>query len=434
MVNVAKGALSKVMKYELSYLDGCGDFQNMQKELWTLQRQTREILNRTIQIAYHWDYTDREHFKKTGQHLDVKSETGYKRLDGYIYDELKETVQNFASVNVNATIQKAWAKYKSSKTDVLRGDMSLPSYKSDQPLVLHAQSIKLSEDKDGPVLQVTLFSNAHKKACDYSNVRFAFRLHDATQRAIFKNVLSGEYGLGQSQIVYKRPKWFLYLTYNFSPEQHGLDPDKILGVDLGESIALYASSLGEYGSLRIEGGEVTAFAKQLEARKRSLQKQAAHCGEGRVGHGTRARVSDVYKAEDKIANFRNTVNHRYSKKLIEYAIQNRYGTIQMEDLSGIKQDTGFPKFLQHWTYYDLQQKIEAKAKENGINFIKVDPSYTSQRCSKCGNIDSDNRPSQAVFCCTKCGFRANADFNASQNLSIPGIDKIIKKERGANTK
>lgn len=107
----------------------------------------QEILNRTIQIAYHWDYTDREHFKKTGQHLDVKSETGYKRLDGYIYDELKEDVKYFASVNVNATIQKAWAKYKSSKTDVLRGDMSLPSYKSDQPLVLHAQSVKLFEEK-----------------------------------------------------------------------------------------------------------------------------------------------------------------------------------------------------------------------------------------------------------------------------------------------
>ena len=109
---MAKGMLSKVMKYELRYLDGCGDFQNMQKELWTLQRQSREILNRTIQIAYHWDYTDREKFKKTGQHLDIKAETGYRRLDGYIYDSLKEDVQNFASVNVNATIQKAWANVK----------------------------------------------------------------------------------------------------------------------------------------------------------------------------------------------------------------------------------------------------------------------------------------------------------------------------------
>ena len=429
---MAKGMLSKVMKYELRYLDGCGDFQNMQKELWTLQRQSREILNRTIQIAYHWDYTDREQFKKTGQHLDIKAETGYKRLDGYIYDSLKEDVQNFASVNVNATIQKAWAKYKSSKIDVLRGDMSLPSYKSDQPLVLHAQSMKIFPSDDDNVLQVTLFSNAYKKACNYSNVRFIIGLHDATQRTIIKKVLSGDWGIGQSQIVYKRPKWFLYLTYNFSPEQHEVNPDKILGVDLGESIAIYASSIGEYGSLRIEGGEISAFAKQLEARKRSLQKQAAYCGEGRIGHGTKSRVSDVYKMEDKIANFRNTVNHRYSKMLIDYALKHMYGTIQMEDLSGIKKETGFPKFLQHWTYYDLQQKIEAKAKENGINFIKVDPAFTSQRCSKCGNIDSENRPSQAVFCCKKCGYKTNADFNASQNLSIPGIDKIIKESRGAN--
>ena len=430
---MAKGALSKVMKYELSYLDGCGDFQNMQKELWTLQRQTREILNRTIQIAYHWDYTDREHFKKTGQHLDVKTETGFKNIPGYCYHCLISEVSNFSSKNVISTIQEAWHKYSKSRTDVLRGETSIPSFRKDQPLILDPNCLKISKTDTNPVVQVTLFSNTYKKAADYSNVRFSFRLNDTTQRAIIERVLSGEYTIGRSKIIYKRPKWFLYLTYNFSPEQHGLDPDKILGVDLGESIALYASSLGDYGSLRIEGGEVTAFAKQLEARKRSLQKQAAHCGEGRVGHGTRARVSDVYKAEDKIANFRNTVNHRYSKKLIEYAIQHQYGTIQMEDLSGIKQDTGFPKFLQHWTYYDLQQKIEAKAKENGINFIKVDPSYTSQRCSKCGNIDSDNRPSQAVFCCTKCGFRANADFNASQNLSIPEIDKIIKKERGANT-
>lgn len=429
---MGKGVLSKVMKYELTYIDGCGDFSNMQKELWMLQRQTREILNRTIQIAYHWDYTDREHYKKTGQHLDVLAETGYKRLDGYIYDCLKTEVQNFASVNVNATIQKAWSKYRSSKADVLKGNMSLPSYRSDQPLVLHAQSVKIYESIDGPQVVLTLFSNAHKKEHDYSNVRYSFRLNDGTQRSIFRKTVDGEYGLGQCQLVYKRPKWFLYLTYNFNPDQRESNPDKYLGVDLGETVAIYASSINEYGVLRLEGGEITAFAQKLEAHKRSLQKQAAHCGEGRIGHGTKARVSDVYKAEDKIANFRNTINHRYSKALIDYAIKHQYGTIQMEDLSGIKQETGFPKFLRHWTYYDLQQKIEAKAKENGIRILKIDPSYTSQRCSKCGHIDSSNRPSQAVFCCTKCGFKANADFNASQNLSIPNIDRIIKEDLSAN--
>ena len=422
------------MKYELSYLDGCGNFSDMQRELWALQRQTREILNRTIQIAYHWDYTDREHFKKTGEHLNILTETGYKRLDGYIYDCLKTEVKDFASVNVNATIQSAWGKYKSSKVKVLRGEMSLPSYKSDQPLILHSQSIKLSESDSGPIVQFTLFSNAHKKETGYSNVRFAFRLHDSTQKTIFRRLMSREYGLGQSQLVYKRPKWFLYLTYNFTPAEHNTDPNKILGVDLGEAVALYASSLGEHERLCLDGGEVTAFAGKLEARRRSMQKQAARCGEGRIGHGTKTRVADVYKTEDTIANYRNTINHRYSKKLVEFALQYGYGTIQMEDLSGIKEDTGFPKFLRHWTYYDLQEKIKAKAAEHGIRVVQVDPSYTSQRCSQCGHIDRENRTSQAKFCCTKCGFSANADFNASQNLSVPGIDNLIAEELRAKQK
>jgi transposase len=101
----------------------------------------------------------------------------------------------------------------------------------------------------------------------------------------------------------------------------------------------------------------------------------------------------------------------------------------MEDLSGIKKNTGFPKRLFHWTYYDLQTKIEYKAKEKGIDVVKINPQYTSQRCSKCGFTDERNRPSQSVFKCISCGYERNADYNASQNISIKGIDKIIKEEK-----
>lgn len=76
----------------------------------------------------------------------------------------------------------------------------------------------------------------------------------------------------------------------------------------------------------------------------------------------------------------------------------------MENLSGISSDDAF---LRQWSYFDLQQKITNKAAEYGIDVIKINPKYTSQRCSK-------------------CGFKENADFNASQNISIRDIDKIIE--------
>ena len=431
---MGKAMLAKVMKYELHYLDGCGSFAEMQKQLWNLQNQTREILNRSVQIAFHWDYINRKHYEETGEYLDLKTETGYKRLDGYIYDCLKGQYENMSASNMNATIQQGWKKYTQSKKEILRGTMSIPSYKADQPLLIYPKNVKLSDKENVPVITLTLFSKKFEKEQGSNKVRFSMRLHDGTQRAIFQNLMSGTYQLGECKLIYKRPKWFLLLTYKFTPEERTLNPDKILGVDMGEVCAVYASSFGERGYLKIDGGEVTEYARKMEARIRSMQNQATHCGEGRIGHGTKTRVSVIYKAKDRIANYRDTINHRYSKQLIDYALKNGYGVIQMEDLSGIKEDTGFPKFLRHWTYYDLQQKIENKAKEEGIQVKKINPRFTSQRCSRCGHIDRANRPGQAEFKCTKCGFSANADYNASQNISIKGIDKIIAKTPVANPK
>ena len=98
--------------------------------------------------------------------------------------------------------------------------------------------------------------------------------------------------------------------------------------------------------------------------------------------------------------------------------------IQMEKLTGITEAAD--KFLKNWSYFDLQTKIEYKAREAGISVVYIDPKYTSQRCSKCGYISADNRKTQAMFFCCKCGFEANADYNASQNIGIKNIENIIK--------
>jgi putative transposase len=48
---------------------------------------------------------------------------------------------------------------------------------------------------------------------------------------------------------------------------------------------------------------------------------------------------------------------------------------------------------------------------------KINPQYTSQRCSACGQVDRDSRESQAVFRCTACGFAGHADVNAAINIA-----------------
>jgi putative transposase len=58
----------------------------------------------------------------------------------------------------------------------------------------------------------------------------------------------------------------------------------------------------------------------------------------------------------------------------------------------------------------LEQKARGRVE-------KVNPAYTSQRCSRCGTVDREARESQAVFRCRSCGYRANADHNAARNIA-----------------
>ena len=48
---------------------------------------------------------------------------------------------------------------------------------------------------------------------------------------------------------------------------------------------------------------------------------------------------------------------------------------------------------------------------------KVNPAFTSWRCSECGTVDRKARESQAVFRCRSCGYSANADLNAARNIA-----------------
>ena len=103
----------------------------------------------------------------------------------------------------------------------------------------------------------------------------------------------------------------------------------------------------------------------------------------------------------------------------------------MENLTGIAESD---VFLKRWSYYDLQTKIEQKAAEAGIAVKKINPQYTSQRCSKCGFIDKENRKKQKDFKCLSCGYAANADYNAAKNIAISNIEDIIKQSLRANSK
>lgn len=50
-----------------------------------------------------------------------------------------------------------------------------------------------------------------------------------------------------------------------------------------------------------------------------------------------------------------------------------------------------------------------------LNFVKVNPAYTSRKCSRCGHIEKANRQGDK-FKCKKCGLEEHADVNAAKNI------------------
>jgi len=65
----------------------------------------------------------------------------------------------------------------------------------------------------------------------------------------------------------------------------------------------------------------------------------------------------------------------------------------------------------------VRDRLKFKLDERGIRYRSVQPAYSSQQCSHCGFTFSMNRRSQAEFHCLWCGFEANADENAAQNIA-----------------
>jgi IS605 OrfB family transposase len=215
-----------------------------------------------------------------------------------------------------------------------------------------------------------------------------------------------KYRQGESDLVHRDGKWFLYATCDI-PGPAVTDPGGFLGVDLGiANIATTddgARHCGKYLNRqrhRARHLRAKLQAKNTKSAKRLLKKRAR-----------------------KEARFAAGTNHVIAKRIVTEAERTGRG-IALEDLGGIRGRVRLRKpqrvTLHSWAFAQLGQFIAYKATRAGVPLVYVDPAYTSQMCSSCGHVSKKNRPSQATFCCTSCGFAEHADVNAARNIAARG--------------
>ena len=433
--------MNKIMKYQIIKPLNI-DWETFGNILFNLRKESRQVKNRAIAIYHEWVLYSMAYYDECGKWpkiIDVYPP--YKTADGYIYDKLKNEMGHMLSNNFNATIRNALSKYDTHKKDIMAGKVSVPSMDAGQPIDVYAKGITLHHidgDKGDYVATLSLLNSKAKATLNLPSGRIdmVLKMNDKTQTAILDRCLSGEYRICGSQLVYEaagkekkgkkdKPKVWLYLCYGFEPEAPELDDSRIMGIDLGMKLpAVMAFNFNDKKYEVIDDNRILDRKIRLDKMLSISKHQCQWRCDGNSGHGRKKKVDVYERYSHKSHNLSMDINHQWSKYIVETAVKNKCGVIQVEDLSGIKASR--QNFLGNWTYYDLQQKITYKAEEKGIKVIKVDPSYTSQMCPVCGYINKRNRSTQADFECLECGHIANADYNAARNIATPDIANIIK--------
>ena len=91
--------------------------------------------------------------------------------------------------------------------------------------------------------------------------------------------------------------------------------------------------------------------------------------------------------------------------------------------NGAKAKAGLDRSILSNCWGHTLKRLNDKTAANGGKVVIVPAAYTSQTCHKCGHVAKGNRESQAVFHCVECGYRANADVNAAENILSRALAK-----------
>jgi putative transposase len=377
------------------------------KILRDLSYMNTKMCNGAIQLYWEWDKFRIKHKEEYGVYPDSKELFGCSHQN-HVYRQLRLMFPEIASLNTSQANQYAKKRWTTDLPEIRRLHKSIPYFKLGTPIQIGNQNFTLHGDGKDYLIDVTLLGKEAEKG------RYSLLIDagDGSKKSIFHRLLDKTYKQGAMQIVYnkRKKKWFCIVTYTFTQELNKeLQRDRVMGIDLGVVNAIYWAFNYSLKRGAIGGGEIDSFRKRVEARRRDMLRTA-----GVAGHGRKRKMQPTDKLAEKISNFRDTINHKYSDRIVDIALANKCGIIQMEQLEGISEDN---LFLKNWTYFDLQNKIIYKAVREGIIVRLIDPKYTSQTCSDCGNKDPQNRENQATFHCTVCGYDANADYNAARNIS-----------------
>jgi putative transposase len=146
------------------------------------------------------------------------------------------------------------------------------------------------------------------------------------------------------------------------------------------------------------------------------RKQRTMCRRKKGSHRNRKAAKSAAQTHLKIARGRRDFHFKVAKQYAE-----SYQRIAVEDLqiTNMVQNHHLAKSISDAGWGQFLAILSAKAGNAGHEVIRVNPRFTSQKCFQCGEIVQKSL-SVRTHICPSCGYIADRDVNAAQNILKAG--------------
>lgn len=231
--------------------------------------------------------------------------------------------------------------------------------------------------------------------------------------------------IGSIKLVYHRPtvgkiktltihksstgKWYASFSVECEPERLPDNPSQV-GIDVGLKTFATLSDGTEIANPRFFRKEEKALAK--------VQRKHSKLTKGTPER--RKHRKAVARVHERISFRRQNFTHQTSRVIVD-----SYGFIAVENLhvNRMLHNHCLAKSISDAAWSAFFDQLSHKAEEAGRTFVKVNPAYTSQTCSRC-NHRQKMPLSERVYECSCCGLVIDRDLNASKNILAVGLHSI----------
>lgn len=216
--------------------------------------------------------------------------------------------------------------------------------------------------------------------------------------------------------------WFCAIQVEVAETMPSINIAPSIGIDLGVANFLATSA----GALKASLAALATQQRRLKRYQRAVSRKVkGSCNRKKAI----TRLGNLHR---RIARQRSDWLHKLSAELAS-----QHPVIAIEDLKiknmsasargtidapgkNVRAKAGLNRSILDASWSEFRRQLEYKLAWRGGELLKIDPAYTSQRCSCCGFTDKANRRSQASFMCVACGHSEHADVNAAKNILAAG--------------